>query len=147
MRSPCFLCVCVYHSIVERQRLGKHVSMAAIEELLKASFYMRSMSYQRRVCEFVYRLTFARKRSGKNVPATGKNCLKHLFYEARFVTKESRRLFPPPSRISCIPHGHSKQRNKWALAHRTRTIWPMTQMTMQVDIFLFLPMNIRNPQL
>jgi hypothetical protein len=48
------VCVFVfYSSVVARQRLGKNVTAATnthatIEELLNASFSMRSMSYQRK---------------------------------------------------------------------------------------------------
>jgi hypothetical protein len=48
-------CLYVYPLIVAKQRLGKHVPAATNthstrEELLDASFSVRSMSYQRRVC-------------------------------------------------------------------------------------------------
>jgi hypothetical protein len=49
-----FVCLYVYPAIVARQRLGKNVTAATsthatIEELLDASFSMRSVSYQRKV--------------------------------------------------------------------------------------------------
>jgi hypothetical protein len=48
-----YLTVCVYPHIVARQRLCKHVPAATnthtTEELLDASFSMRSVSYQRKV--------------------------------------------------------------------------------------------------
>jgi hypothetical protein len=48
------VCLYVYPPIVATQRFGKNVSaatskQATIEELLDASFYMRSVSYQRKV--------------------------------------------------------------------------------------------------
>jgi hypothetical protein len=52
--SPQSLCLYVYPSIAARQRLDNNVSAAtnthaAIEELLDASFSVRSVSYQRKV--------------------------------------------------------------------------------------------------
>jgi hypothetical protein len=48
-----YVCLHVYPPIVARQLLGKNVTAttnthATIEELLDASFYMRSLSYQSR---------------------------------------------------------------------------------------------------
>jgi hypothetical protein len=48
------LCLYVYHSLVARQRLGKNFTtatntQATIEELLDASFPMKSVTYQRKV--------------------------------------------------------------------------------------------------
>jgi hypothetical protein len=50
------VCLYVNPPIVARQRLGKNVTTTIsthvrIEELLDASFYMRSVSYQRKVCD------------------------------------------------------------------------------------------------
>jgi hypothetical protein len=47
-------CLYVYPPIVARQRLGKHVTAATnthaiVEQLLEASFSIRSMSYQRKL--------------------------------------------------------------------------------------------------
>jgi hypothetical protein len=57
--------------IVTRQQLGKHVpattnTHATIEQLLGASFSVRSVSYQGSVC---LSPTVARQRLGKHVPA------------------------------------------------------------------------------
>jgi hypothetical protein len=48
------VCLCVYHSIVARQRLGKNVTettnaYAKMEEFLDASLSMRLVSYQRKL--------------------------------------------------------------------------------------------------
>jgi hypothetical protein len=48
-------CLHVYPPVVSRQRLGKNVSVATnthatVEQLLEASFSMRCVSYQRKVC-------------------------------------------------------------------------------------------------
>jgi hypothetical protein len=40
------VCLYVYLAIVARQRLGKNVTAATIEEMLDASFSVRSMTYQ-----------------------------------------------------------------------------------------------------
>jgi hypothetical protein len=49
-----FVCLYVYASIIARQRLGKNVTTetnthVTTGELLEASFYMRSVSHQRKV--------------------------------------------------------------------------------------------------
>jgi hypothetical protein len=63
----------MYLPIVARQRLGKIVTAetntnATVGELFKASFSMRYVWYQRRVCGSVYPPIVARKRFGKHVP-------------------------------------------------------------------------------
>jgi hypothetical protein len=57
-RTDLSVCLCI-PTIVSRKRLGKHVPSATnthttIEELLEASFCMRSASCQRKVCVPVY---------------------------------------------------------------------------------------------
>jgi hypothetical protein len=52
---------------------------ATIEELLNASFFTRSVSYQRRVCGSVYFPIVAWQRLGKHVPAAMKNCWRRRF--------------------------------------------------------------------
>jgi hypothetical protein len=47
------VCTCI-PPVVARQRLGKHVPTATVEELLDASFSLRSVSYQKRVCGSVF---------------------------------------------------------------------------------------------
>jgi hypothetical protein len=50
------MCLYVHPPIVARQRLGKHVPAVTTtrnEELLDASFSIRSVSYRRRVCASV----------------------------------------------------------------------------------------------
>jgi hypothetical protein len=51
--SPQSVCLYVYPSVVTKQRLGKNVTAATntqttIEELLDPSFWIRSVSYQRK---------------------------------------------------------------------------------------------------
>jgi hypothetical protein len=52
------MCLHVYLPIAAKQRLGKNVTAAtnthAIEELLNASFSMRSLSYQRKVNDYLF---------------------------------------------------------------------------------------------
>jgi hypothetical protein len=43
------LCPHVYHSVVVKQRLGKNITEATMEELLDAMFSMRFLSYQRKL--------------------------------------------------------------------------------------------------
>jgi hypothetical protein len=57
MRPPCSVSVCGYPlPPIAKQRLSKHVPMATnthttIDKLLDVSFYMRCISYQRKVCK------------------------------------------------------------------------------------------------
>jgi hypothetical protein len=58
MSSPCSVPVCI-PLIVARQRLGKHIlaatnTHATIEELLDAAFYVRCVSYRRKVGEYFF---------------------------------------------------------------------------------------------
>jgi hypothetical protein len=62
--------MCIPTSIAARQLLGKHVPMttnthAIIEQLLGIMFFIRSPSYQRKVCVPMEQL-------GKHVPVTTK---------------------------------------------------------------------------
>jgi hypothetical protein len=71
-QSGVCVCVCVYSSIVARQRHVEHVPAATNtknKELLGASFSERSMSYQRRVCGSVYPHAVARQWLEKHILA------------------------------------------------------------------------------
>jgi hypothetical protein len=53
------MCIYVYPTMVARQRLGKDITAATnkhatIEEMLEASFYKRSVSYQRNVGDSLF---------------------------------------------------------------------------------------------
>jgi hypothetical protein len=54
-----FVCLYVYPTLLTRQRLGKNIIAAtniraAIEQLLDASFSMRSVSYQGKVGDYFF---------------------------------------------------------------------------------------------
>jgi hypothetical protein len=74
------VCVSLFSSLANcsvntfpRQQI--HATMG----LLDASFSVRLLSYQRRVCESVYPLIVSRYRLGKDVPAAVKNCWRRRF--------------------------------------------------------------------
>jgi hypothetical protein len=95
---------------------------ATIEELSDASFSMRSVSYQRRVCGSVYTLLVARQRLGKHAPAATKNYWRRRFLcgpcrvKRKYVISSSQNFLFPfillksncyvflicPTRVTCL---------------------------------------------
>jgi hypothetical protein len=93
--------------IVARQQLRKNGNAATnthatIEELLNKSFYIRSVSYQRRVCGSICPLIVARQRLGIHVPAAKGNSWRCRFLCDPLSIKKSRLFLPRISRSSLL---------------------------------------------
>jgi hypothetical protein len=86
-----YMCVCVTPlsllgncsvSMLPRQRIHE-----TIGELSDVSFYMRFVSYQRRICGSVYPLIVARQQLGKHVPAEKNIVGGFAFYAIHVISR------------------------------------------------------------